>query len=156
MNKLFICCIIVLFCSCLQAQTTALTPEGKVVILNSDRTWRYQDEPSQISEIPIIGEKYCMAKNGKGEFVRVEIDHIGEGITQEMLNKMTKSSFEVAKMQCKNQVSFVPRSIRVFESKGKLLLSIKSNATNSYGALGEITYYAYYTLEGEFLEQGSY
>ena len=133
------------------AQTKVFAPNGKVVILNSDRTWSYEGE-TEFNLYPKKGDKYFYAKNGFGEYVKVEVEHIAPEIPEEMIESMMREAISAGKNKCKNQSSYIPRSVFAYIDKDKITVAVSLNATNGYGALGDMQSYTLFSMDGTYIK----
>ena len=132
---------------------TAKTNEGKIVLLNSDGTWKYSNV-EQKTTLPTKNSKSFQWKNGADEFVNVEFKYYlpdSINLDQKILDKVVMKTMVKSKYKLKNKYSFVPKTLTILYSKkeGSYNAICKYLGANSYGAVSETKSYFKFTEDGE-------
>ena len=131
------------------ADTEAIAENGKKVILKDDGTWYYEGQKPEENYEVKADKNYFYATNGLDERVKVKFSMSGEPLKGDALRSAVMSSVIMCRYTAKNEPSYVPRSVFVFDNKGKITVSVEWLGTNAYGAQGKESCYYYSDSRGE-------
>ena len=131
-------------------QEIATTSSGKQIILNSDKTWDYQDKKESIEDYFFSKEEFnnktnlffsktIELENGGNEKKAVklkvwDLDNDINNLDFIMFNIAILNANISAKYQLKNTSTYNPISIDISKLKGKWLITVTFSGQNGYGA----------------------
>lgn len=137
------------------SQEKVLTASGKSVILNSDHTWKFEENqnsglnPEDFKTIKdnvaagLINKIKIPVQNGEDQIVNVDFSYVStvdqfKKISFDKIQKMIDNSRSYVMLRLKNKYSFIPRKVAITfsESQNKWAAMWEYTAKNSYG--GEI------------------
>lgn len=143
---------------CFFAQERVTTTSGKTVILNTDYTWKYEDQQSsglkpeyfKTSNSNVTAGLFDKVKipikNGEDQIVNVFFEFTStteefNRISSKKLDKMIDYSREYVMLYLKNKYSFIPRKVSIShsDSKNAWVIIWEYTAKNSYGGETEGT-----------------
>lgn len=149
MKKILLFSVISFFAN---AQERVTTSSGKTVILNTDNTWKYDDQQNlglKLEDFKASGTDVTAGlfdkiklpiKNGEDQIVNVGFSFIAsekefKSISLDKINKMIDYSRDYLMLYLKNKYSFIPRklSISFSDSKKAWIVMWEYTAKNSYG-----------------------
>ena len=137
---------------CVNAQERITTSSGKTVILNTDNTWKYDDQQNSGLKLEdfktsknnvtagLFDKIKLPVKNGEDQFVNIDFSFMSSDqefkeISLDKINRMIVYSRDYLMLYLKNKYSFIPRklSISFSDSKKAWLIMWEYTAKNSYG-----------------------
>ena len=131
------------------ADTEAIAKDGKTVILKDDGTWFYEGQKPEENYEVEAGKDYFYATNGLDERVKVKFQISGEPLKGATLKSAVMSSVIRCRYTAKNEPSYVPRSVFIYDNDGQITLSVEWLGTNAYGAQGKESCFYYSDSAGK-------
>ncbi len=157
LNKIFMKLKLLLLLTpmCFFAQERVTTSSGKTVLLNSNYTWKYEDQKdsglkpeyfktsSNSITAGLLDKIKISVKNGEDQDVNVEFSFNSKteefnAISIEKIQRMIDYSRDFVTIGLKNKYSFIPRKVSIYYSndRGGWAVIWDYTAKNSYG--GEV------------------